>query len=72
MKILDLDYIVNIRMELTAKQLNHIVEMCSMVVEEYDLDVEKKDYEEVLRHLEQVKATIQDFETDSKILYGHW
>jgi len=72
MKILDLDYITNIKMELTGEQLKCIVEMCEMVVEDYDLDVEKQDYEEVLRHLKQIKVKVENFQIDSKILYGNW
>ncbi len=71
MRALEVDYIVNIKMEMTNVELEEIVTMGQVFLEEYGSD-EIHDYRFLVAKLKAILSKVREFERDTTITLGHW
>lgn len=71
MKALEVDYIVNIKMEMTNVELAEIVEMGEEFLEIYGTD-ENHDHRFLIAKLKAMLSKVREFERDTTITLGYW
>ena len=70
MKALEVDYIINIKMEITDIELSEIVKMGEEFLDIYGSD-EIHDYRDTIMKLKQMLQKVNEFRRDSTITLGY-
>ena len=71
MKALEVDYIINIKMEITDIELSEIVKMGEEFLDIYGSD-EIHDYRDTIMKLKQILQKVNEFRRDSTITLGYF
>lgn len=71
MKALEVNYIINIKMEMTNVELEEIAMMAETYLEDYRVD-ENHDCRDTVSKLKEILSKVREFDYDSNITPGHF